>query len=201
MVNVLLIRTRVTLKLAIQINMDNLLLGVREGAVRPLLNDFNIAVFRQQNTQTNQPCMFRGRFANPQWQSPEQQERLSDQLSTGHLNEMIDIYALGNIMYKIAVGKSPWKYNFKDINRITPKLKEKITRAKLRGAKPKVPPEVRNSTDPNVQTVLTAMERCYRNDASLRPSARELADYLREELESFERGDSVVTEFEIDTNR
>ena len=41
--------------------------------------------------------------------SPEQQERPDDELSTGKLNEKIDIYALGNIFYKIAVGNSPWK--------------------------------------------------------------------------------------------
>ncbi len=41
--------------------------------------------------------------------SPEQQEREKDELSTGKLDEKIDIYALGNIFYKIAVGSSPWK--------------------------------------------------------------------------------------------
>ena len=41
--------------------------------------------------------------------SPEQQSRSEDELSTGKLNEKIDIYALGNILYKIAVGNSPWK--------------------------------------------------------------------------------------------
>ena len=44
-----------------------------------------------------------------QWMSPEQQERPEDELSTEYLNEKIDIYALGNILYKIAVGNSPWK--------------------------------------------------------------------------------------------
>jgi serine/threonine protein kinase len=44
-----------------------------------------------------------------QWMSPEQQSRPEDELSTGKLNEKIDIYALGNIFYKIAVGNSPWK--------------------------------------------------------------------------------------------
>lgn len=30
-----------------------------------------------------------------QWMSPEQQERAEDELSTGYLNEKIDVYALG----------------------------------------------------------------------------------------------------------
>lgn len=118
------------------INMDNILLGYRNGVEVPLINDFNIAVFRKKNARTGLPCSFHGRFANPQvsmhmnfvvlcgccclpqqllhlwskqWMSPEQQSRPEDELSTGKLNEKIDIYALGNIFYKIAVGNSPWK--------------------------------------------------------------------------------------------
>mmetsp|Transcript_4204 Transcript_4204/g.9415 ORF Transcript_4204/g.9415 Transcript_4204/m.9415 type:complete len:668 (-) Transcript_4204:5-2008(-) len=91
------------------INMDNVLLGYRQGVEMPILNDFNIAVFRKKDARTGEPCRFRGRFANPQWMSPEQQERSEDGLSSGYLNEKIDIYALGNILYKIAVGNSPWK--------------------------------------------------------------------------------------------
>lgn len=48
------------------INMDNVLLGKRDGVEVPLLNDYNIAVFRMKDTKTDQPCLFRGRFANPQ---------------------------------------------------------------------------------------------------------------------------------------
>jgi hypothetical protein len=49
--------------------------------------------------------------------SPEQQERKEDELSTGKLDEKIDIYALGNILYKIAVGSSPWKVRVVSANR------------------------------------------------------------------------------------
>lgn len=48
------------------INMDNVLLGHRDGVEVPLLNDYNIAVFRKKDVKTGQPCPFRGRFANPQ---------------------------------------------------------------------------------------------------------------------------------------
>jgi len=167
------------------INMDNVLLGYRDGVEMPILNDFNIAVFRKKHAQTGEPCRFHGRFANPQWMSPEQQERPGDFLSTGYLNEKIDIYALGNIFYKIAVGNSPWKYNYKNkVN--TPEIKAKIKKAKLQGAKPRLPPEVRDTNDPSLMAVLTAMDRCYRNDVKLRPSARELANYLKMELDAVE---------------
>ena len=46
--------------------MDNILLGYRNGIETPLINDFNIAVFLKRNVRTGLPCLFRGRFANPQ---------------------------------------------------------------------------------------------------------------------------------------
>ena len=46
--------------------------------------------------------------------SPEQQTEPDSALSSGYLNEKIDIYALGNILYKIAVGNSPWKVKHVD---------------------------------------------------------------------------------------
>jgi len=87
----------------------------------PILNDYNIAVFRKKDARTGEPCRSRGRFANPQWMSPEQQQRSEDELSTGYLNEKVDMYALGNILHKIVVGNSPWKYDYK-VTKITPEV-------------------------------------------------------------------------------
>lgn len=166
------------------INMDNILLGNRDGINVPLINDFNIAIFRKKDAKTGAPCKFRGRFFNPQWMAPEQMftNDREDSLSIGFLNEKIDVYALGNILYKIAVGKSPWKYNFNKAPKILDEHKEKITRAKLKGGKPKVPDEAKNSEDPSIQAVLTAMDRCYRNDPDVRPSAREISDFLNKKF-------------------
>ena len=76
-------------------------------------------------------------------------------------------------------------------------MKSKIARAKLRGAKPKLPLEIRNTTDSNLRAILTAMDRCYRNDAELRPSARELAVYLKTELDAVETAVDSVDRFEV----
>jgi len=166
------------------INMDNILLGERDGIKVPLLNDFNIAIFRKRDVSSGEPCRFRGRFSNPQWMSPEQMVTgdREDGLSHGFLNEKIDVYALGNILYKVAVGKSPWKYNFNKVDILTKEHTEKITRAKLKGGKPMVPDGVKNSKDPSIQAVLTAMSRCYRNDPDIRPTAREVSDYLNKKF-------------------
>ena len=58
--------TRVPTLIHNDINMDNVLLGRRDGVEVPLLNDYNIAVFRKKDAKTHKPCPFRGRFANPQ---------------------------------------------------------------------------------------------------------------------------------------
>jgi len=195
------------------INMDNILLGYRNGIKTPLINDFNIAVFRKWNVHTRVPCLFHGRFANPQWMSPEQMEREEDELSIGKLDEKIDIYALGNILYKIAVGNSPWKYNYK-VSKITSEEKPRIARAKLRGQKPKVPPDVilaasgnnnnnstaslsSSSSSSSIKAILSAMNKCYRNNATLRPSAAYIATYLQSELDTIELRTKVMDSFEF----
>ena len=60
-----------------------------------------------------------------------------------------------------------------------------------------MPLEVRNSTDTNIKAVLTAMDRCYRNDVELRPSARELAGYLKSELDAVELAVDLVDRFDF----
>jgi len=89
---------------------------------------------------------------------------------------------------------SQYDYN---VNRITEKEKMRIARAKLKGRKPKVPAGMKNSTIP-IRAVLTAMNKCYRNDARLRPTARELAAYLQSELDAIELPIKVMNRFEFD---
>jgi len=60
-----------------------------------------------------------------------------------------------------------------------------------------VPPEVQNSTDSNMMAVLAAMDRRDRNDAELRPSARELADYLKSELDAVQVPIELVDRFDF----
>lgn len=84
------------------------------------------------------------------------------------------------------------------VKKITNYEKGKIARAKLRGAKPKVPPEIRNNSTSPIKAILTAMNKCYRNDAKLRPSAKEIANYLQSELDAIELPLKVMDRFEFD---
>ena len=169
------------------INLDNILVGYRDGNRVPLINDFNIAILRKKDVSSGSPCRFRGLFFNAQWMAPEQIKYRDDGLSIAFLNEKIDVYALGNILHFIAVGQPPW--NFQGRKRAKEigleyyekkKLEWKLnmTMSKLKGVEPKIPHEVKNSNDPSIQAVLHAMHRCYRSDPNVRPSAREIADYL-----------------------
>lgn len=86
-----------------------------------------------------------------------------------------------------------WQADYKT-TKITPELKGKIARAKLRGAKPKVPLDVRNTTDASIKAVLNAMDWCYRNDPNLRPSAADIASGLRTALLALETEERVAND-------
>lgn len=72
-------------------------------------------------------------------------------------------------------------------------IKGKIARAKLRGAKPKVPIDIRNTTDASMKAILNAMDWCYRNDPNLRPSAAAIASGLRTALLTLEMEELMNT--------
>ena len=175
------------------INLGNILMGYRDGKRVPLINDFNIAIFRRKDASTGAPCRFRGLFFNPQWMAPEQMytKDSEDRLSIGFLDEKIDVYALGNILHFVAIGQPPWKFNgrkrAKEIGLEYYQQKKAewdvhITMSKLKGMKPKIPDEIKHSDDPSIQAVVNAMYRCYRSDPDNRSSAREIADYLTDKL-------------------
>jgi len=73
----------------------------REG--RPKLNDFNIAEFLTYNSETNEPCGFRSRLHEPWWRAPEE-------MNTNHttfVNEKVDVYALGEVLFHILTTHGP----------------------------------------------------------------------------------------------
>lgn len=175
------------------INLANILVGHRNGVKVPLINDFNIAIFRKKDVSSGEPCRFRGLFVNPQWMAPEQMNNVTqegdDTLSVGFLDEKIDVYGLGNVLHFVAVGNPPWKFpgriKAKKISEDYYQQKklewdETVRKIKLLGGKPQIPHEVKNSDDPSIQAVLRAMDMCYRSDPDNRASARTVADFLNE---------------------
>jgi serine/threonine protein kinase len=151
---------------------------------RPVLNDFNIAIMLMKHNVTGETCPFYSHFPNPQWKAPEEQVVEDDEESNKHppiVNEKIDIYALGNVFYRVAVGVAPWKRPeadklYADDKAVVAQLK------KYNGTFPSIPVEIlRNATklvDPALAALLDAMRLCYHFNPTDRPTAAELVTFL-----------------------
>jgi hypothetical protein len=163
------------------LNFANILIGKNHS--RPLLNDFNIAVLMMKRNDTGEVCPFTSHFPNPQWRAPEEQVDEYG-VSSKLLTEKIDIYGLGNVMYRFAVGHGPW--NRPDGLSLTKEQKLEIANLKLKeGALPEVPGEVLNSQEPATMALLSIMRECYRHRPELRPSAKEIVDQLQSAIDAY----------------
>jgi serine/threonine protein kinase len=161
------------------LNFANVLIGKNHS--RPLLNDFNIAVLMMKRNDTGEACPFTSHFPNPQWRSPEEQVDEHGLTST-LLTEKIDIYALGNVLYRFAVGHAPWKRT--DGLSLNKEQRLEIANLKMKeGALPEVPDEVRNSQEPATVALLSIMRDCYQHRAELRPSAKEIVYQLQSSID------------------
>ncbi|GKY94382.1 hypothetical protein MPSEU_000404200 [Mayamaea pseudoterrestris] len=150
---------------------------------RAVLNDFNIAVLLMKHNETNEPCPFLSRFPNPRWRAPEEQVASEDESTHNppRGTEKVDIYALGNIFYRLAIGSTPWKVPH--THKVTPKQKAIIVHLKRStGALPPIPHCIEEYPDPAVHVLLEAMRRAYRHQPANRPSAKSLVQFLTSSL-------------------
>jgi len=151
---------------------------------RPVWNDFNIAILLMKDSETGETCPFKSHFPNPQWRAPEEQvysEEESD-AKPPIVTEKVDIYALGNVFYRLAVGASPWKKP--GAKNLSPQEKLEVAKLKrMNGTLPDVPEEVRNTTDPAVRAVFEAMYRAYEYNPIKRPGASAIASFLKNSLQ------------------
>mmetsp|Transcript_28409 Transcript_28409/g.60529 ORF Transcript_28409/g.60529 Transcript_28409/m.60529 type:complete len:345 (-) Transcript_28409:194-1228(-) len=145
----------------------------------PLLNDFNIAVLMMKDYGTNQSCSFPGHFPNPQWKAPEEQVGPNGN-AIGELNEKVDIYALGNLLFRFATDKSPWREMASTRGaKLTGEQQKRIAHLKAdKGVIPMVPERTLKLNDPYIDLLLEAMEWCYQFKPEERPTAREVAEFL-----------------------
>ena len=161
------------------VNIDNIFWGGHG----PLLNDFNIAVLMMKDKHTNTSCPFTGHFPNPQWKAPEEQLEISKQLT-----EKVDIYGLGNLLFRFATGSVPWTEFASSVDvSLTREQKQKIAYLKsVNGATPSVPKEILESDDPYIKVILEAMKLCYKFNPHERPTARGLVRFMEMSLEELE---------------
>ena len=94
----------------------------------------------------------------------------------------MDIYALGNLLFRFATGKAPWR-EMADNSRakLTQEQKAHIAQLKMKGKTPKIPEEVLKLKlkDPYINLLLKAMDMCYRFNPKERPTAREIVEFLK----------------------
>jgi serine/threonine protein kinase len=162
------------------INMANMLF-TRDN--RPILNDFNIAILVMKHNQTGESCPFYSNFPNPQWKSPEEQVVDGEEIEPPIVSEKIDIYALGNVLFRLAVGSAPWKRP--DAERLHSYEKAALVQLKrYNGSLPIVPHTVLENAkvDPALERLLAAMRLCYSFNPAERPTANQIVDFLSQPL-------------------
>jgi len=154
---------------------------------RPVFNDFNIAILQMTHNETGETCKFASHFPNPQWRAPEEQVYSEDESDKKppRVTDKVDIYALGNVFYRLAVGASPWKKP--GTKKLSPDEKMQVAKAKrIAGEMPHIAGETEETTDPALQVLLQAMRMAYRFDPSERPTAAEIHGFLVKSLERIE---------------
>jgi serine/threonine protein kinase len=138
---------------------------------RPKMNDFNTAEFLRYNPKTNQTCGFRSRLHEPWWRAPEEVTIGNPNL----LDEKVDIYALGNLLFHILTTRSPR-------GKMKKERMEEVRVSVAQGLQPPMDAEFENSKDPALVAIKSAIGMCYEPDPKLRPSSRHVASVLMHAL-------------------
>ncbi len=134
---------------------------------KPKLNDFNIAEFLHYNPTTNKTCGFRSRLHEPWWRAPEEVTIGNSNL----LDESVDVYALGNLLFHILTTHSPR-------GKMKRERMEEVRQVVAKGVRPTMAQEYTTSKDPSIVAIRKAIYKCHEFDPKKRPSAREVATTL-----------------------
>jgi serine/threonine protein kinase len=137
---------------------------------RPKLNDFNIGEFLRWNPETNETCGFPSRMHEPWWRAPEEMNTTVKE-DTVRLDEKVDIYALGNVLYHILTTHSPR-------GKMKRERMEIVRPAVAQGIAPELPEPYASGTDPIYAAFRDAMALCFAKDPKERGSAEEVANVL-----------------------
>jgi serine/threonine protein kinase len=137
---------------------------------KPKLNDFNTAEFLHWNPKTNESCGFPSRLHEPWWRAPE--EVVLNQEDRPLLNEKVDVYALGNLIFYILTLQHA--RGLKNKKERLVEVREQVAR----GEPPILEEAYAKSNDPVVKAFREAMKLCFEPDPKNRGSAREVTDIL-----------------------
>ena len=160
------------------------------------LNDFNVAEFIYWDPNKHQRCGFKGRLHEPWWRAPEEMDfekvtllteeekeegftpneifshvKNYDKPNEIYLDEKVDIYSLGNILYRVITGRAP---RGKSIAERVDYVRDIVAR----GEPPPLPVMYFDEKDAVYTALRHAMRRCYQKSPSKRWNARDIAGEL-----------------------
>lgn len=154
---------------------------------KPKLNDFNIAEFLRINPKTNETCGFPSRLHEPWWRSPEEVV-LPKPGEVRLVDEKVDVFSLGNLLYHILTSHSPRG----KMNKRT--RMEAVRKAVAEGQAPALQNPFLHSKDPAIVAFKKAMKMCFKADPKKRASAAEVADVLLDALMDIrEKNPDIIT--------
>jgi serine/threonine protein kinase len=141
----------------------------------PKLNDFNIAEFLRYPSETSNAstCGFPARLHEPWWRAPEE---LDTNSTTTMVNEKVDIYALGAVLFHILTTHSPRGKMQKD-------RMDGVRAEVRRGVRPVLMEPYASDPSPIVQAFKDAMALCMDTDPRKRGTAGEVAIILYQALD------------------
>lgn len=153
----------------------------------PKINDFNCAEFLTWNTETQESCGFEARFHEPWWRAPEEMMMSHNETMTnastqaGIVNEMVDVYSLGNTLYVLLTGFEPRGKEHKQLRH------DNISIAVANGAMPNFPKTYAESTEPAIIAMRDAITKCWEPDPDKRVDSTHIAQYLYNALADLKR--------------
>jgi hypothetical protein len=109
--------------------------------------------------------------------APEECMEIANRTST---TEKVEVYRLGSFFYYL-ISKGNWTYSYEPLQDGTlgrPSSKQ-VKKLILSGKQSTLPPAVKNSNSTDIEAIVQAMRLAHTFDYRKRPSARDIADFLK----------------------
>ena len=147
------------------------------------LNDFTYGFFIPKHAKTNEPCKStKGDVVLDPWKykSPEYLAWCYPEMQHAPIRmDIAEVFSLGAEIYHLLTSSLMWEGELD---------KEKCKTAIFMGLRPKIPERITTNADAATQSIINALEACWRHKPEDRPSAKQIAHFLRRDLHAITSG-------------